>query len=546
MAETDFYSEYPYFNREQIQTVLKKRLKAFLEGYHQNVALIGAPYLGKSHILRKFALEDHGEQILPLYIELQNEPFEYFAQRFMGVMLYGILKTKGKIVAGDFGTMVAKARHYIPRTLGRMRLIKKLLMRGRLKECYSSLLALPRILSEELGLKILLILDEFDRLTDYGLKDPFKDLGTELMMQKDTLFVISSSRFQESKEILKGKLTLLFGNFEIIEAKPLSFEESRKFIKLFLGPVEIKDAVVKFLIQLTDGYPFYLHILLEQMKSLALVKGQSITENLMAQALTRELFSEHGVINRFFSSRIRELNQGKCCYLYLTTLLGIALGKRRVRELSRYLERPQSDVKKILNRLVDREIVVRSGNFHTLPDPLYVFWLKFVFAIQKRDLGIHSLSTLKSFEDKLWAAYELFIEEDKKDPAARIEEIFKEMTREDVFEVSGKRFRGFDFTEVSRRSWQDGALSSVLAKSTQGRWLCQISEKPVGENEVGEFIENLERSKRPVKNKILVTLSGIGIDAKLLAQESRINIWDLKNLNSLLGLFGKNKVIPNG
>lgn len=546
MSGFDICFDYPYFVRKEIQSVLEKRMKAFLEGYHQNVALVGKEYLGKSHVLQKFVSEDHGEDILPIYIEFHQEPFEYFAQRFMGALLYGLLKVKSKPVSGDLSALINRSKRYIPKTLNRMRLIKRLLAKGRRKECYGSLLTLTRILSEETGLKILLVLDEFDRLKDYGLGDPFKDLGTELMMQKDTLFIVSSSRFHEAEDILKRKLALLFGHFEALEVKTLSFEESKQFIRLFLEDIEIKDPLIKFLIQLTDGHPYYLHVILERLKTLALIKNQSVTEHLMFQALTSELYFKNGALHRFFSEKIEKLTQGKMSYLYLTALLGVALGKRRVRELGRFLERPQSDTKKILNRLVDMEVLVRSGSFHTLNDPLFIFWLKSIFAVQKRDLGMGSKLALDAFQVNLEKYYEEFLDEDKKDISKRIEELLKELTRDDVLELSGKRFRCHDFGEVSAREASDGAAVSLLAKSPQVRWMCQIAEKPVGEEEVGEFIESLDRYKKPIKNRILVTLSGIGLNAKLLAQESRIHIWDLKNINFLLSLFGKSKVIPNG
>ncbi len=546
MAESDFYFEYPYFNRDKISQVLDKRLKSFLEGYHQNVALIGPSYLGKSHILRKMVSEIQGTEVVPVYIELYQEPFEYFAQRFMGALLFGLLKAKGKPVSGDFSALINRSKRFIPKTLSRMRLIKQLLKKGRLKECYGSLLSLPRILSEETGLKILIVLDEFNQITEYGIKDPFKELGTELMMQKDTLFIVSSSRFLEAKEILKGKLSLLFGNFEVLEIKNFSFKESREFIELFLDGIEMKDSILKFLIQITDGHPFYLHILLNRLRSLALMKDQGITEHLVIKAVTDELYFKQGTLHKFFSNKIETLTQGRMSYLYLTALLGIALGKRRVRELSRYLERTQSDARKILNRLTEKEVIIRSGSFHTLSDPLFVFWLKHIFAVQKRDLGMGSRAALETFRANLQSSYDEFLAEDNKELHERIEELLKNLSRDDILELSGKRFRCHDFNEVSTRLSDDGKRASLLAKSPRVRWMCQISEKPVAEEVVNEFIDTLDRYKKPIKNRILITQSGIGLNAKLLAQESRIHIWNLKNINFLLSLFGKNKVIPNG
>jgi len=282
------------------------------------------------------------------------------------------------------------------------------------------------------------------------------------------------------------------------------------------------------------------------MKTLALMKDQSITETLMVQALTDELYLEYGSLNLHFSNQINLLNQGRSSYLHLTALLGVALGKRRVRELSRYLERSQGDTKKVLNRLVDKDILIRAGSFHTLHDPLYIFWLKSAFAIRKRDLGVGTRGARDTFKDSVMNIYDDYLLEDKKLLSKRLEELLKHITRDDVLELGGKRFRGQDFSEVTTRLSQDGDTASLLAKSSQVRWMCHITNQPVEEDAVGAFIEILDRHKKPIKNRIMVATSGIGLNAKLLAQESRIHIWDLKNLNFLLSLFGKSKIIPNG
>ncbi len=547
MMELEFQPEHPYFNRREIHSLLEKRLKAFAEGYRQNIAFLGREFLGKSLLLRKLVAEQTDGKILPVYVGLAREPFEYFAQRFMAALLYGFLKAKGKLISSDFSELINRSRRYVPRTLKQMRLIKRLLIRGRLKESYGLLVTLPRILSEESGLKMLLVLDEFDRLNDYNLQDPFKELGTELMLQKDTFFIISSSREDEARAILKGKLSLLFGNFETVEIKPLAFAEAREFIQLFLKGLAIKESLVKFLTQLTDGHPYYFHRILERLRNLALLKTQqTVTEEIFIQGLTAELYSEHGFLYQYFSNKIENLQQGKMASLYLTALLGIALGKRRVRELSRYLERPQSDTQKILGRLLDGGILVRSGSFHTLNDPLFIFWLKHVFEAEKRDLGMRSPAAREKFKTDLNRAFEEFAAEDKKELSKRVEELLRQFTHEDTIELAGKRLRCQDFDEVTSRPSPSGRLTSLLATSSQTRWMCQIAQKPVSEEEVGEFLEVMDRYKKPIKNRILVALSGIGLNAKLLAQESRIHIWDLKNLNFLLSLFGKNKIILNG
>ena len=47
--------------------------------------------------------------------------------------------------------------------------------------------------NNKLIIELYMIRDDFDRLSELGLSDPFADLGKEMMVQKETMFVVSSS-----------------------------------------------------------------------------------------------------------------------------------------------------------------------------------------------------------------------------------------------------------------------------------------------------------------------------------------------------------------
>ncbi|HXV27516.1 MAG TPA: hypothetical protein VD913_00980, partial [bacterium] len=49
--------------------------------------------------------------------------------------------------------------------------------------------------------------------------------------------------------------------------------------------------------------------------------------------------------------------------------------------------------------------------------------------------------------------------------------------------------------------------------------------------------------RKKIQRKILVALAGIDQNAKLMAQEARVQIWDLRSFNTLLDLYNLPKMI---
>ena len=85
---------------------------------------------------------------------------------------------------------------------------------------------------EEIKKSCVVILDEFDNLEYIGVKNPFLSFGKVIMIQKDTMYIVSSSRNQIFKKILSEKLSLLFGNFEIVRVSGFDTRNARSFPRM--------------------------------------------------------------------------------------------------------------------------------------------------------------------------------------------------------------------------------------------------------------------------------------------------------------------------
>ena len=172
---------------------------------------------------------------------------------------------------------------------------------------------------------------------------------------------------------------------------------------------------------------------------------------------------------------------------------------------------------------------------------MFRFWLKHVFQTKDRDLDPDKSGARTHFQ-KCWEEEIRNIEEeDRTDLTERVSSLFREF-RNDIVEIDGKRMKCPAFLEIGTRP-TNGRYFPILGRTSQGRWFCQVARETLTETDVAGFAEELKRFRRNTQRRIVVALGGMDLNAKLMAQEAKIQIWDLDNFNALLDLYGKLKVL---
>ncbi|MDD5084650.1 MAG: ATP-binding protein [Candidatus Omnitrophica bacterium] len=531
-----------FFGREEIVSILNKRLEAFEKGYRQNVGLVGPRSIGKTSILLNFVFSCRRKGIIPVYVRIMPEPFEYFAQRFMGALLYSALEVSGKELPRDFNSLVKSARRVIPKTVGKMRHIKRVLSGGDLNEAFSELLALTRALHDETSKKIVLAIDDFDLFERFSLVEPFSRFGKEIMLAKDVFYVVSAVRAEKARKIFREDLALLFGNFEVAEVKAFEFEASKRFIENRLDGHVVADRHKRLLVHMTDGCPFYLAVLLERARSVLEVRKQrELTDIVLIDIFEEELFKRQGRLFQYFYLRTNGLGRSHFTHPYLDVLLSVAGGRRKVFRIAKFLNRAVAETKKILLKMADDGVISRSGSFYFLGDPLFAFWLKHVYHLRRISLELDFIPARDEFRKSVASNIEHLNAEDGRDLPRRVEELFKRF-KNDVVELRGHNFRCPSFQEILSKP-SNGRMFPVEARAQNVRWMCQVASKRIGEDDVRFFVDDIGKLRKKVQRKILIALQGIELNAKLMAQEERIAVWDLRDFNILLDLYDKPKVI---
>ncbi len=545
-------SRAPYFVRREIHDRIEKRIEAFDKGYRQNIGIIAPEGLGKSQLLSSlFRSLRYQQRFLPVYFNANAIDFDHFAECWIGAMLSSVFAAQDLPLPDDFQSLLTNAQNLVPLTIDRIRQFKKVARREKGSYALKDLFSLVHVLAQETGKKVVLMLDEFQGLESLKVSDPFALLGKQIMVDKNVLYIAASSKPARAREIFKEKLTLLFGNFEVLEMKPFNFEESRDFLSSRLQGVRFTESQTRFLIRMTDGHPLYLEMIMDRLEML-LLKSQQPPEGIAAdvpsetllKAFHKELFDAKGRIALLFEKRIHELkHMGKDFSPYIRTLLALSDGRRRVLGIATYIEKKILETRNILQKLVQEDVVVRHGIFYTLDDPLFRFWLKYVYHAAGHCYMPEAPEPSQTLLDSLAQEFRRSEDEERRDITARVEALFKQF-RNDVLEMGEKKIQCPQFSEIVFRP-TNGRVFPLYARNSKVRWLCQIARETIREEDVTFFMEDARKHRQNLQRKILIALDGIDQNAKLLAQEARIQLWTLRDFNALLDLYDLPKMIPN-
>lgn len=530
-----------FFGREEVLELLSKRVLALKEGYRQNVALTGPSLAGKSSIILHFLHMAKDEGFVPVYVEIVKENFDSFANKFIATLLYNTLQRLGEDVSVDIDDLIERSQKSLPKTHAAIKQVLSSVDSGELDEAYLGLLALTSVLKSETALSCVVILDEFDNLENLGIKNPFLGFGKVIMVQKDTMYIVSSSRNEAIKKIISEKLSLLFGNFEVVKVKNFDFKTSAAFLNIRFSGFEVPEVMKSFLAAFTGGNPFYLDRITLKIKELAASKMSGhIEADTIADAIIELIYNANGSIHQYLLNYLLSMLDTKSKDFNMDILISIASGINKQQDITRALKAKLQDTSRTLAHLSEVGLISKNGVFYEIEDTMLEFWLKNVYK-RRRDLLIDGTFDKMTLFKKEAAAHIAGFERGFwQTPEERIAELFNIFCGE-LATIDGKNARLPRFTKVEVKAFADS--SSVVAASFRGNyWIAEAYENCVNENDIVNYIKNVKSLSVKASNRIIIPLKGIDENAKLLAKELKLAIWDITTLNSIFGFYGKKKM----
>jgi Cdc6-like AAA superfamily ATPase len=535
--------------RINILESIYKRLNSLQDGYRQNIALLGPAGVGKSTILKYIISNFHRPELTFAYVDLQCSDFNLFVHKLLGSLLYGYLQEKGLIIKEDFCYLSKAAEQFLPNTASSIKLVTQLIEKHKYNEAYQKSLDSIDIFTQESGMKLVIIIDEFHLLEDLNIKNVFSILGKKIMLQKSVAFIVSSSKIQEAQKILSEKLSLLFGNFETINISTLDHKTSKEFISNIISPCTIADIYVDFIINLTAGFPFYIKIIAKEAARVAEnYAGRAIDSRAVKDALFNLLTKETGLLNEKFNNiiepRLRNESTKLDSISMVEILIAIANNYNKLTFIAKQLQTTNQKIKPRLAKLVEQELIIKNSSFYRINDPLFELWLKFVFSKRLNRLSDDEIVFKNNFDYEIDKLLEGFAFEAKRKIIERIEEVFKRFQDESIV-FERRRLKLARFDELRPLSFTgNGIKEGLFGRNPSNIWITALKPGNVNEDDIMEFAAECDKFKDQGRiKKILISLGEMDLNAALLAKEEKIQTWRLDQLNLLLSLYGKPSII---
>lgn len=524
-----------FFGRKHYLDILEKRARDLLDGYRQNIAFIGDELVGKTSIVFKFLEEFCNSRIITIYLEVRPEPLSSFVRRFIGVLLYNFLLNSEIELKEDLDYLITKSQKYIPKTVEKINFILSSVSKRKKNNIFSELFSLCDIINQETGKSCIVILDEFHNLENIGFNNLYREWSKLLITQKNTMYIIISSMKFKTKTILSKNLSLLFGNFEVINVEPFDIRTSDEYLEYKLRTSGVNRGARNFIMHFTGGYPLYLEVIAE-----ALLKTN---QHELADVLENLLFDSCGILNQRFSNYMKRFMDFPHSNEYVSILYLISSGRNKIKDIAHILRKQNKDLMLRINRLLELDTITRSGDFLTINDRVFSFWIRFVYQERLESLTFDSKYQKTKFRDKIEEMIQEFLVSAEKPLNERMNELLR-LFEDEIMQMERKKIRLSHFREIKPLEFNGRSLKEgLIGRSSESLWIVAFKSDYLTDEDITEFVKECKKYRHKLQRKIIVTLKDIDANARLRALDEKIWTWDINNLNKILDLYSKPRVI---
>lgn len=525
-----------FFDRRNYIQILEKRIGSLKEGYRQNIAIIGEENAGKTSIITKFLANFYDPRIITIYLEIRPESLEEFAKRFVGSLLYNFLLNSGLSLKEDLDYLIDKSAKYLPETIKKVNFILNELGRRKKVNIITELFSLSELINQETGKFTVFFLDEFHNLENIGDKNLYREWSKLLILQKNTLYVITSSMIFKAKAILSKQLSLLFGNFEVINVEPFDIHTCSCYLEQRILSLKCNPGLKDFIINFSGGYPLYLELIADALAK----EGPCVN---LVDIIGGLIFDTSGILNQKFSNYIKRFLDSPVSKDYIYLLYLIASGHNRIKDIAHIMHKQKKELALRVNYLLEIDAVVRSGDFLKISDRLFAFWIRFVHYEKIRSVSFDAKKQKEKFRENINALIYDFTKQSSKPLASRVSELLQ-LFEDDLVQIERKKIRLNHFREVKPLVFNHRLLKEgLIGRCSDALWIMAIKSDDLTEQDIAEFAKECKKYHHKSQRKIIVALKEVDPNAKLRALEEKIWTWDLNNLNQILDLFSKPRVI---
>jgi len=409
-------------NRRAELDQLHAAARTLSNGGREDLALLGHRKVGKTSLLLEFSRSVDVPNLRTLYLDLWETlpTLGDFIVRYLAVLLDALLIQSFQDASGRAPSrLISSSLHAGPERQAALMELGRFDSRTvrRAVECLNLALErrpdahllresldLPQEVAAELGLRFLVIFDEFQELDALNRAAPFKGTGGDVFAllrgrwQRHARvgYVVAGSRISMLRKMLLDHRAPFFQHFRVMAVEPFEEPDAVELFTRALADsgLEVTPDLLRTVIMVTGGHPFYLQILAGEMAR----TGSTDDDEALRVALQETLLEPSGRLSLYFADLVGKV-VGRSTTLEQVLLL-LARGHETVGAMSQQLGVNSGAVVTALNRLAD--IVVKRKGRYLVADPCLRIWLQ-----NRTEIGAYLPALLVGTEAELLVARHL-------------------------------------------------------------------------------------------------------------------------------------------
>jgi AAA+ ATPase superfamily predicted ATPase/Holliday junction resolvase len=280
---------------------------------------------------------------------------------------------------------------------------------GSLRDQYRAIIDLPETLASETNIKFVVVFDEFQECAKLNsfknikttIGDVFKFFRANWQRHTNVAYLISGSEITLLEKIIQAESSPFFQHFNSMPVREFSFSDAFEMFSQLLAKSDysMSDELLRKLIELTNGHPFYLQILGEELCKTSPQKD--IPEDIYKTVIQETLFESAGRLYLYFASQYQK--HIKTSTSLEKTLVSISSGHHKVSEIAKDMGQLTGLVSSFLSRLVEMDILMKVNEGYQFRDPVFGLWIAGTKSHLKSVISPYTLGDFveKAIADKL-------------------------------------------------------------------------------------------------------------------------------------------------
>jgi len=506
---------------------LDKRIKNFIQGYRQNIALLGDDTEEISYLLGNYLQLNKSEEIIYIYVTTIYAGKREFFKAIAFSLLSDYLHKEDTL-----DNLINCASSTLTYTTDFIKACLK-------KEKISSLDALEVInkFINESGGRCVLIVEEFLRLADL-FEDFYQDFPKFVILQRNCMVVLTASSLKEAQKVLSGELNLLFGNFEKISLNENTSLDNFLYLKHLINPVLPSPFFLSFFVNILGSNIIYYDLIAPLIKNNYQPNDE---ENSIASVIEEVLCLKETYLFQRFAKRIDLIKSSlKDFTSAIKLLFSLSEGYLRKKELMSLEIYDSKEFSSRLQKILDLNYIENLGNIYKIKDSLFSFWLSHVFKLYFFTPILDPRRRTSIYRKKIREEMAIFKEEFFKDKMKKILQLFSSFKNDTVW-ISKNRYKLplIERTKIISYPKKDFHL---LVGEGKEIIFAGIKEKNANDDDVLDFIEKGTNIKGKKVRKIFISLDSLSPEARLIAKNNKLISWDVNEVNRLLNIYNRSIV----